>query len=49
MQKNNVFNELYFCRIFSLISSYQILQNNAILISHESFFQGKDSLQLNRF
>ena len=34
---------------FFLIASYQILKNYAILINYESLFQGKDSLQLNRF
>ena len=48
MQKNNIFNKLYFCRTFFLVASYQILQNYAILINYESFFQEKDSLQLNR-
>ena len=38
MQKNNVYNKFYFCRTFSLIASYQILQNYAILINHESLF-----------
>ena len=28
---------------------YQILRNYVILINHRSFFQEKDSLQLNRF
>ena len=32
-----------------LIVSYQILKNDVILINHGSFFQEKDSLQLNRF
>ena len=31
------------------IASYQILKNYVILINHGSFFQEKDSLQLNRF
>ena len=39
----------YFCRTFFLIASYQILQNDAILINHESFFQEKESSQLYRF
>ena len=34
---------------FFLITSYQILKNDAILINSESLFQGKDSLQLNHF
>ena len=48
MQKNNVFNKFYFCRTFFLIVSYQILQNDAILISKESFSQEKESTQLYR-
>ena len=47
MQKNNVFNQFYFCRTFFLIASYQ-RQNDAILINHESFFQKKESSQLYR-
>ena len=43
MQKNNVFNKFYFFRTFFHIASYQILQNDAILINHESFFQEKES------
>ena len=39
----------YFYRTFFLIFSYQILQNDAILINHGSFFQEKDFLQLDRF
>ena len=31
---------------FFLITSYQILKNNPILINYESLFQEKDSLQL---
>ena len=38
-----------FSLTFFLIASYQILQNDAILINHESFLQEKDPLQLNRF
>ena len=38
-----------FTRTFSLILSYKILKNDVILINHGSFFQEKDSLQLNRF
>ena len=47
--KNNVFNKFYFCLNFFLIASYKILKNNAILINLGSFFQGKDSLQVDRF
>ena len=36
-----------FTRIF-FIASHQILQNDAILINHESFFQEKESSQLYR-
>ena len=36
-------------RTFFLIASYQILENDVILINHGSFFQGKDFLKLNRF
>ena len=46
MQKNNVFNKFYFSRTFLLIASYQILQNNAILINHKSFVQEKEFSQL---
>ena len=46
MQKNNVFNKFYFCRTFLLITSYQILQNDAIVMNNESFFQEKESSQL---
>ena len=38
----------YFCRTFFLIASYKILQNDAILINHKSFFQEKESSQLYR-
>ena len=38
----------YFCLHFFLIASYQILQNYAILINHELFFQEKESSQLYR-
>ena len=48
MQKNNVFNKFYFCRTFLLITSYQILQNGAILINQETFFQEIKSSQLYR-
>ena len=34
--------KFYFCQTSFLISSYQILQNDAILINHGSFFQGKE-------
>ena len=37
-----------FGRAFFLITSYQILQNDAILINHGSFFQEKESSQLYR-
>ena len=46
MQENNVFNKFYFCRIFFLIPLNQSLQNDAILINQESFFQEKESSQL---
>ena len=46
MQKNNVINKVYFFLTFFLIASHQILQNDAILISRESFFQEKESSQL---
>ena len=49
MQKNNVFNKFYFYWTFFLRASYQILQNDVILIIHESFFQEKESSQLKRF
>ena len=39
----------YVCRTFFLLASYQILQNDAILINHKSFFQEKESSQLYRF
>ena len=48
MQKNNVFSIFYFCLKFFLIALYQILQNDASLINHESFFQKKEYLQLYR-
>ena len=38
-----------FTRTFFIIASYQILQNDAILINHELFFQEKESSQLYRF
>ena len=38
-----------FTQTFFLIVSYQILQNDAILINYESFFHKKDSIQLYRF
>ena len=34
---------------YFLIALSQIFKNDAILINHDSFFQEKDSLQLNRF
>ena len=37
-----------FTRTFFLIASYQILQNDAILINHESIFKEKESSQLYR-
>ena len=46
MQKNNLFNKFYFCRTFFLVTPYQILQNDAILINHESFFQEIESSEL---
>ena len=45
MQKNNVLKQFYFYRTFLLVASYQILQNDAILINHKSFFQKKESPQ----
>ena len=38
-----------FDQTFCLIASNQIFKNYAILIKYGSFFQGKDSLQLDRF
>ena len=38
-----------FTRTFFLIASYQILENEVILINQRSFFWKKDSLQVNRF
>ena len=38
-----------FTRTIFLIASYQILKNNLISINHGSIFQGKYSLQLDRF
>ena len=38
-----------FTRTFFLIASCQIQKNDVILINHDSFFQEKDSLQLDRF
>ena len=43
------FKFFIFNRTFYLIASYQILKNNMILINYGSFFEEKDSLQLNRF
>ena len=36
------------CRTFFLIASYQISQNDAILINYESFFKEKESSLLYR-
>ena len=44
-KKNNAFNKFYFYPDFFLIASSLIFPNDAILINHGSFFQGKDSLQ----
>ena len=41
---NFIFNCCFFHDAF-----YKIFKNNAILINHVSFFQGKDSLQLDGF
>ena len=38
-----------FIQTFFLIALYEILKNEVILINHESFFQEKESSQLNRF
>ena len=38
-----------FAQTFFFIDLSQIFENNAILINHGSFFQGKDSLQLDCF
>ena len=38
-----------FTQTFFLIASYQIFKNDVILINHGSFFQERDSLQLDRF
>ena len=38
-----------FTQTFFLNASYQIFKNYVILINHGSYFQDKDSLQLNRF
>ena len=46
MQENNVFNKFLFLPNLFLITSYQILRNDAILINYESFFQEKESSQL---
>ena len=48
MQKSDVFNKFYF-QLFFHITFYQFFKNSVILINHGSFFQGKDSLQLDRF
>ena len=47
--ESSVFNKFYFELHFFHIPFYQILKNGAILINRESFFQGKDSRQLDRF
>ena len=47
-QKNNEFNKFYFQALFFYIASYQIFKNDVILISHESFLQKKESIQLYR-
>ena len=44
MQKNNAFNKFYFYPNFS-----QMLKADVILINYGSFFQEKESSQLNRF
>ena len=49
MQKNNVFRKFYSRRTFFLTASYQISQNDVILINHESFFHEKESSQLCRY
>ena len=36
-------------KLIFFIASSQIFKNDAILINHGSFFQEKDSLQLDRF
>ena len=41
-------NYILTCTFFH-IAFYQIFKNGVILINRGSFFQGKDSLQLNRF
>ena len=41
-------SKILFFRTFFLVASYQILQNDAILLNHESFFQQKEFLQLYR-
>ena len=46
--KNNVFNKFLFLPNFFVIASYQILQNDAILINDESFIQETKSPQLYR-
>ena len=48
MQKNNFINFI-FTQNFFLTASYQSLKNDVILINYGSFFEEKDSLQLNRF
>ena len=39
----------YSCRTFFLVASYQILQNESILMNYESVFQENESSQLYRF
>ena len=38
-----------FTRTFFLISTYQILKNDVILVNYGTFFQKKNSLKFNRF
>ena len=47
-RKKMYLTNFYFFRTLFLTDSYKILQNDAILINHESFFQEKESLQLYR-
>ena len=44
----SIMTNFIFARTFFLIAPYQISQNYAILINHETFFQEKESLQLYR-
>ena len=48
-QKNDFINKFIFYETFFFISSRKILKNDAILMNHGSFFQQKDSLQLDGF